>query len=171
MSSFDPIFWYYFLTVVAVAVIGFFVSRNSFGPNGFYNVINKPSITPPRLVFPIVWAILYILMIVAGYYADTASIDDTETQECIRYLFMFQLLLNLGWTIAFFGMGNIILALVCNLLLLFVLIYLLVIVYPISQTSFWLFFPYALWTTFALFLTLSIYSKNINNINVNNMLI
>ena len=45
------------IPVVIGGIVGFLISNFI-----DYNIINKPPLSPPSIVFPIIWTILYILM-------------------------------------------------------------------------------------------------------------
>ena len=60
---------------------------------------NKPSFTPPSIVFPIVWTVLYVLMGISSYliYKD----DSPYKREALR-IYAIQLIINGIWSIVFF---------------------------------------------------------------------
>ena len=61
----------------------------------WYPFLNKPSLTPPNFIFPIVWSILYFCMgISIGLIWNTKH----RKRKILRWLFSFQLLLNFTWT-------------------------------------------------------------------------
>lgn len=65
----------------------------------WYPFLNKPSLTPPNFIFPIVWSILYFCMgISIGLIWNTKH----RKRKILRWLFSFQLLLNFTWSIYFF---------------------------------------------------------------------
>ena len=62
----------------------------------WYPFLNKPSLTPPNFIFPIVWSILYFCMgISIGLIWNTKH----RKRKILRWLFSFQLLLNFTWSI------------------------------------------------------------------------
>ena len=64
------------ITVIAGAAASYFTR---FGIYNWYAALDKPTITPPDAVFPIVWTILYLLMIIAFYRVLTEA--DAERQR------------------------------------------------------------------------------------------
>ena len=69
----------------------------------WYPFLNKPSLTPPNFIFPIVWSILYFCMgISIGLIWNTKH----RKRKILRWLFSFQLLLNFTWSIYFFYFQN-----------------------------------------------------------------
>lgn len=152
--------WGYLIAIIAVAVIGGLISRNSFRDD-WYASLRKPPLTPPQIVFPLAWSLLYVFIFIAGAGTDLL-IQNPEELNTFRLLFALQLLLNLGWTVAFFGLRNIALAAVINLVLVLVNLFLLSIIIRYSALNFILFFIYTLWTIFALYLTVGIGLSNDN---------
>lgn len=66
----------------------------------WYSNLEKPSFTPPDIVFPIVWTFLYILMAVAVWQALRHA---PNRQDCavIIGVFLLQLVLNVSWSFVF----------------------------------------------------------------------
>lgn len=150
----------YFIAVLVVLVIGGTVSRDSI-TSGWYDSLNKPPLTPPNNVFGIVWAILYLLIFIAG-----AMVDKEMTKECspqlttFRIAFAVGLFFNLAWSLLFFGQRNIAGALFANILLVMVNLYILSLMRRYSQTAYMFFFLYTLWTVYALYLTAGVWVLN-----------
>ena len=65
-----------------------------------FRALEKPPLTPPGWVFPIVWTILFIMMGVAAYLVYTSG-EEGKTQALILY--GIQLALNFVWTLVFFN--------------------------------------------------------------------
>ena len=103
----------------------------------WYPFLNKPSLTPPNFIFPIVWSILYFCMgISIGLIWNTKH----RKRKILRWLFSFQLLLN-----PFLGFIDI-------LLLDIFVIYYMMKSYSIKKMSSLLFIPYILWLLLATYL-------------------
>jgi len=51
-----------------------------------FNEINKPSFTPPAIVFPIVWTILYILMGISSYLVCANNTDKNLKKKHAVYI-------------------------------------------------------------------------------------
>ena len=58
------------IIVIAPLIGGFLSSLLANLKN--YNIINKPMFSPPKIVFPIVWSILYLLFGISFYLANKA---------------------------------------------------------------------------------------------------
>lgn len=119
----------------------------SFTP--YYNSLIKLVRVPP-VTFPIVWTVLYILM---GYVGYQLSKNNDEYGERIYYL---QLLLNLLWSPAFFGLKSPVLGLIIILILLGLVLWLFIYMRKKCYKLANLLIPYILWLFFATFLNVSL---------------
>jgi len=126
---------------------------------GWYAGLAKPAFNPPDWIFGPVWITLYALM---GIAAWLVYVRGTERPEVKRALFAFaaQLVLNVLWTVMFFGARHILGAFVIIVALLIVIAGLIPRFHRISKTAAWLLAPYALWVGFAAVLNASIYVLN-----------
>ena len=66
--------------------------------SGDYDLLIKPAFSPPSILFPIVWTILYILMGISYGLLKDKSLTDSEI-DTIYYL---QLFFNFTWSFIFF---------------------------------------------------------------------
>ncbi|MGB6081419.1 MAG: TspO/MBR family protein [Xanthobacteraceae bacterium] len=71
----------------------------------WYASLEKPSWTPPRIAFPIVWPILYFLMAIAAWRLWESP--PSSLRKVALMLFAIQLALNASWSYVFFGAHNI----------------------------------------------------------------
>ena len=67
-----------------------------------YETFEKPWFSPPAYVFPIVWTILYIMMGIASYLVYIKKYENIDVSSAI-FVYGIQLILNLLWTVIFFG--------------------------------------------------------------------
>lgn len=117
-----------------------------------YETVQKPALTPPGWIFPVVWTILYILMGIASYLVLVSE----ENKDTALKAYGLQLAANFIWPLLFFNLQQYTLAFFW-LLLLWLLIYITtVLFYRISKPAGYLMLPYLLWVTFAGYLNLSI---------------
>jgi tryptophan-rich sensory protein len=70
--------------------------------DSIYGELVKPSFSPPGIVFPIVWTILYILMGIASYKVYVLKYHNIDVSSAM-FVYSIQLLLNFLWTVIFFG--------------------------------------------------------------------
>lgn len=122
-----------------------------------FNNMNKPALSPPGILFPIVWTILYILMGIGGYMI---YISDSSWRSLALFLFCGQLIFNFFWSIIFFRFEYYWFALIWLLIMWIMIITMLIITGRFSLLGMLLFVPLALWTTFAAYLNLMIARLN-----------
>ena len=122
------------------------------GASGFksFEALQKPPLTPPAAVFPIVWSALYLLMGIAAYLVWSSG--DLDRGASLRMYFL-QLLVNILWPLFFFRLQ-------WRLFAFFWLLLLLAGFRYIRKSSYWLLVPYFLWVLFAGYLNLGIYLLN-----------
>ncbi|MBR3646334.1 MAG: tryptophan-rich sensory protein [Lachnospiraceae bacterium] len=126
---------------------------------GQFNAVNKPPLSPPGWLFPIVWTILYILMGIASFAVYTSK-KDAETKDTALLVYGIQLFFNFWWSIIFFNARWYLVAAVW-LFILWLLIILNVILFGrISKYARNLLIPYLVWVTFALYLNIGIWILN-----------
>ena len=105
--------------------------------------------TPPGMVFAVVWAVLYLLMgVSAGIIWNTRSIYTW----LVLLVFFIQLGLNLLWSVTFFGMQSPFMGVVVLTLLLAAVALYTGIAYTQSKVAAYMNVPYLLWLCFALYL-------------------
>ena len=57
-----------FITSLAISVgVGVLSAVSTMGSMDVYKEVNKPMLSPPGWLFPIVWTILFILMCISSY--------------------------------------------------------------------------------------------------------
>lgn len=124
-----------------------------------FEALNKPPLSPPGWLFPVVWTILYILMGVS-FYLIIQSDKSSEEVNAATFLYGLQLIVNFFWPILFFGFGWYLISFLW-LVLLWILILLTIIQFSkISKTAAYLMIPYLIWVTFAGYLNLAIWLLN-----------
>jgi translocator protein len=148
------------LCIALCVGIGFVSGQLTDTTSDWFLNLEKPSFYPPGYLFGIVWTILYI-MIGVSLYLILQKTKEQKTKDKTPYiLFGAQLILNFFWTLIFFGLKNIVFAII-EIIAMWVLILLTILSFKkYSKTAAYLMIPYLLWVTFATFLTLSIYVLN-----------
>ncbi len=122
----------------------------SVGVEGWYASFAKPSATPPNYVFPIMWNILYILLIIATSMILLSPA--TKLRNLAHFWFIVQEVLQVLWCWLFFGMGQLGLGLIVVAVLYMIVAVMSIIYGKINIWSGRLIYPYALWLLFAVFL-------------------
>ena len=126
----------------------------------WYPLIKKPSFNPPNWVFAPVWTMLFIMMGIAAGMVWNKLESNKELVKKGLLFFTVQLLLNALWSYLFFGLNNILLALI-EIILLWLIIYeTYYILKQIDKRAGYLLIPYLAWVAFATILTGSIYWLN-----------
>jgi len=133
------------IIVIIVAFIGSIFSSPTVNSQ-WYNSI-KPSITPPNYVFPVVWSLLFFMIALSMYFAWIKA-DKRQKRE-IMFIFGLNFLLNILWSILFFGMKNPMLAYFDLIILWLSIILMITATYKIDRRSAYLLMPYLLWVSFA----------------------
>jgi benzodiazapine receptor len=129
------------------------------GSEWYYHVLNKPSWNPPDWLFPPAWSLLFLLMGTALYLVVQQSSEKTTIRVPL-IVFGVQLLLNLGWSAAFFGLHSPLLALMVIVLLWLAILLTIVKFKAVSPLSGYLLIPYLMWVTFASVLNFTIWRLN-----------
>lgn len=131
------------LIVFGVAFIGgLFTSQNV--NSEWYDSI-KPDITPPSFVFPIVWNILFFLIALSLYFVWINSKDKKK----VILLFGINFVLNILWSVFYFGLKSPLFAFFVMILLLISILSLILFSKKINKYSFWCLIPYFVWVCFA----------------------
>lgn len=122
-----------------------------------FALVNKPPLSPPGWLFPVVWTALYLLMGLASYLV---SRSDSAQKRPALILYAIQLIVNFFWSIFFFNFEWYLFSFFW-LVLLWVLILLTIRAFwRVSPVAGILLIPYLLWVTFAGYLNLAIYLLN-----------
>jgi tryptophan-rich sensory protein len=126
-----------------------FTSRNT--NTDWYDSI-KPSITPPSIVFPIVWNTLFLLISFSLYFAWTHSKNKNERKK-VALVFGINFILNILWSVLFFGLKLLQLAFIEVIIFWFSILAMILITRKITRKSSCLLIPYLIWVAFASVLT------------------
>lgn len=123
-----------------------------------FEEIEKPSLSPPAWLFPVVWTILYVLMGIALYFVITTKTKEDKRPAIIS--FAVQLFFNFFWSIIFFNVQAFLFAFIWLILLWVAIVANIYFFNKINTTSAKLLIPYLVWVTFAGYLNLGIYILN-----------
>lgn len=131
----------------------------------WYETLNEPSIKPPNYLFGIVWSILYVMigtsfaLIWHKFINADNAIVKKKAQTAI-IIFSIHFVLNLMWTIIFFGMHEMLFALIEIITLLLFIVWTMKSFYGLNKLASLLLLPYLLWVSFATILNLEFYLLN-----------
>ncbi len=132
------------------------ITRN--GTKIFNQMVNKPPLTPPPLVFPIVWGLLFLLM---GIGAARISLSEASRARSLGLnLFIVQLVVNFFWSPIFFNLQAYGLALFWLVLLIVLVVAMILVFYKTDPAAAWLQVPYLIWLVFAAYLNAGVWLLN-----------
>lgn len=147
-----------------------------------FAVLNKPPLSPPAWLFPVVWTILYTLMGISSYliyvsgtkkqknrksrtdfFNETIKREntkETDKREKALTTYSYQLIVNFLWPVFFFQFSWYFFSFLW-LILLWILVAKMILEFgEISQTAALLNVLYLLWLSFAGYLNLGIWLLN-----------
>ena len=126
-----------------------------------YQTVQKPPLSPPGIVCPIVWSILFLLMAVSAWLVlrkltETFSIKGALCSSALL-IYGAQLLVNFFWPIFFFRFGWNLFSLLWLLLLLYLVVRMIRAFRRIDPLAGNLQIPYVLWLCFAAYLNAGVW--------------
>lgn len=148
------LFW--ILLTEAVGGLSALLTKNSME---LYNtMITQPALSPPAIVFPIVWSILYALM---GFSAARIRLmPQSDAKKTGINLYVAQLIVNFFWSLIFLNAQAYSFAFFW-LILLWVLVFLMIReFYKVDPLAALLQIPYLIWLTFAAYLNAGVWYLN-----------
>ena len=149
--------WYFVYPAIAVgtgALSGFLTGR---AMREVFPLLEKPPLTPPPVVFPIVWTALYILM---GVGMALVKNTDRLASRGAERLWWAQLALNFAWTLVFFPAPAFLAALALLVLLLGLVVAMASAFGRIRRAAGLMQIPYILWLLVAGYLNAGIWYLN-----------
>ena len=138
------------LVLILTLVIG--ITPSFLVGNDVSNLV-LPNVYPPKILFPIVWTILYIIMSITV----TLATKDDDTPFII---YSIQLVVNSLWTVIFFFLELRLLAAIWIGILIILVITMIYKFYQKNKLAGLLNIPYLMWLIFALYLNAAIYLLN-----------
>ena len=126
---------------------------------GWYAGLTKPGFNPPGWVFAPVWTTLYALMGIAAWLVYDKGVKGADVKRAL-FVFVAQLVLNVLWSIMFFGAHQILGAFVIIVALWILILGTILRFHKISRPAAYLLVPYILWVGFATVLNASLYVLN-----------
>jgi len=145
--------------VLVFAVYGASVTVTQPAIEGWYAQIAKPGFTPPNVVFPVAWTVIFALIALAGWQAWRRS--EPGTFGWPLACFLTQLALNFAWSALFFGQGDVFLALVDVVALILAILATTTAFWQISRAAGVMLLPYLAWVCFATVLNAEILRLNL----------
>ncbi len=124
----------------------------------WYAQLNKPAFNPPNFVFGPVWTILYIIMALAAWRVWLQA--EGADRRTALVLYAAQLVLNLGWSVIFFGLRQPAFALGEIIILFLAILATIGAFWRVDRLASLMMTPYAVWVAFASFLNFGIWRLN-----------
>lgn len=138
-------------------IIGSFFTAPSIA--SWYASLQKPFFTPPNWVFAPVWTTLFLLMGISLYLVWEKGLGDRKVKLAVS-VFSIQLILNILWSVLFFGLQNSFLAFIEIILLWIAILATIILFYRISVKASLLLIPYIVWVSIASLLNYSVWVLN-----------
>lgn len=132
-------------------IVGFLISGSM-----DYDMLNQPPLSPPAILFPIVWTILYIMMGISFGKLKVEGVLDSDA----KLIYYVQLVVNLLWPIAFFVLKWRLFSFIWLLLLVALVVLMIINFYRRDKTAGLLQIPYLAWIIFASYLNIGVYILN-----------
>lgn len=142
---------------LAIGGLSAFLTRNSMD---IYSTVNTPPLSPPSILFPIVWTILYVLMGISAAIVYTKRQEQYVAVTSALFVYGISLFLNFWWSIIFFGGRLFTFALIWLILLDLSVIATIKRYKSISKLAAYLQLPYLIWVLFATYLNFGIVILN-----------
>lgn len=142
------------LIPLAVGAVSAYISR---GGMEAYKMVRQPPLSPPDIVFPIVWTILYILMGISSYMIYTS--DSRKKDNALKW-YGIQLTLNFFWSIIFFRFMLFLPAFIWLVIMIIAIGIMIYKFFGIKPVAAYLNIPYILWCIFAAYLNFGVYILN-----------
>ena len=127
--------------------------------SAWYLDLKKPWWSPPRWVFGPVWTVLYLTIGLAAAMVYNSGAGNKHVWRALA-VFGAHMALNLSWTHVFFVQRNVAKASAIIVALVASLVVLMSEFSGIDTTSGMLLWPYLIWSTYAMTLTLAIWHLN-----------
>jgi tryptophan-rich sensory protein len=124
----------------------------------WYATLKKPFFTPPDWIFSPVWISLFILMGISLFFVWRRQ-GHPQFKKALTFFFV-QLILNVLWSLAFFGLRLPLLGLMDIILLWIAILLTIQNFLKISKFAGVLLIPYLLWVSFATLLNFSLWILN-----------
>ncbi len=150
----------YVIGIVSALLVGglaAFLTRDSMD---LYNSVKTPPLSPPSILFPIVWTILYILMGIGAALVYQNRKKDPDSASTGLFTYGISLAVNFFWSLIFFSAKAYLFAFIWLLCLLLLILRYIIYYKRVSPAAAYLQIPYAVWVAFAGYLNFAIYLLN-----------
>ncbi|MBU1292880.1 tryptophan-rich sensory protein [Patescibacteria group bacterium] len=140
---------------LSAGFIGSFATAGSI--ETWYTTLTQPSWTPPNWIFGPVWTTLYVLMGTAAYLVSRSK---GVRKVFTLWFFVAHLVVNTLWSIVFFGLHELLLAVLVIVLLDVLILILIRLFWKHSHIAAYLLLPYLAWCLYATSLSIGLLVLN-----------
>jgi len=145
--------WLFLIFLFACGASG--ATGAMFQPGDWYKALDKPRWTPPDVMFPLVWSVLYLLIAWAAM-----RVAMQPASGAALALFAAQLGFNTLWTPVFFGLRRMRSAMIVMLIMWVGVAATTVAFWQVDDWAGMAFVPYLVWVTIAGALNFSVLRRN-----------
>ena len=149
----------FLIAVVTAATAGLGAAVSGGSENVWYFALEKPGLTPPDIIFAVVWPILFSLMALGAVLVRLTAGSFNAASAALG-LYFIQLTANLAWSWLFFGFQQVQTAMVTLVALWLLIAAMMRAFAKHSRAAAIMQVPYLLWVTFAGYLNASILILN-----------
>ena len=125
-----------------------------------YKEVQTPPLSPPSVLFPIVWTVLYLFMGISSGMIWKKRPADPKTVDRGLSFYAVSLAFNFAWSIFFFNFQQYLFAFFWLLILWGLILGTILCYRKISPAAAYLQIPYAVWVAFAGYLNIGIWYLN-----------
>ena len=138
---------------------GFIVGYLNNNTMNTYEMLKKPFFTPPSIVFPIVWTILYILMGIAAYRIFMRNKQGADDKGGY-FFYLIQLMINFLWSFIFFTFRLYGISFIVIIILFIFIVITFIKFIKVDKIAGILLIPYLIWVAYAGVLNFFIWMLN-----------
>ena len=149
----------YALFLLSALGVGGLSALLTAGSMDIYKEVATPPLSPPSILFPIVWTVLYVLMGISAAWVYLTPAPRREKRRAF-VTYGISLFFNFFWSIFFFKLRLFLFSFFWLLALLFFVLKTVADYRDVSPRAAYLQIPYALWVTFAGYLNFGIWFLN-----------
>lgn len=161
---FEKPIYNFLYSLLSVLITAFFCSYfTRVGIDNFYGELKLSTLNPPNYVFPIVWTILYAILVIS-FDLVLNHFEKSRIRPAAQ-IFILNLFLQVLWTFTFFYNAYFLVGFAIIVVLDFVTIYMIKIFYNIHKIAGLILIPYLIWLLFATYLNWAV--MNLNGISYN----
>jgi benzodiazapine receptor len=137
--------------ILVFQTIGYFLGTMSqVNSATWYQTLHKSSLTPPAIVFPIVWSILYAMIALSGWYLWQHR-HHLKAKTALGF-YSAQMVLNWAWSPLFFNFHLIAASFYCIILITLLTLITILLTKNNFKLSSMMLIPYFIWLIFASYL-------------------